>query len=114
MPFVEEAPLQGPFAFKPGFARVAGSLPLLIPVLPVPMPVVPGVVVLGEDMPDVLPVDEPLVEPPAEVPPPAAPAAPPPAPPPPPPAANAELLETANVAAKIAVVSFIIVSCPSG
>jgi len=85
LPVVEEAPLQGPFAFSPGFNRVAGSL-----VLPVPMPVVPpGAVVLpddalpGDDMPGVvaLPVEG-LPTAPAD------PAAPPP-PAPPAPAANA-------------------------
>lgn len=53
LPVVDEVPLQGPFAFSPGLARVAGSLPV-----PVPMPVVPGVVVLpfGDENPEVLPL----------------------------------------------------------
>ncbi len=108
---VEDAPLHGPFAFRPGFALVAGSLPVPVEFVvpnPVefvePMPVVPGVVVLlGDDIPDVLPVAEPPIEPPVEAPPLAPPAAPPPAPPapppPPPPAANAKLLDKASVAA---------------
>ena len=97
---MDEAPLQGPFAFNPGLARVAGSLPVAVPValfVPVlfviPMPVVPGVV-LGEDMPAAPPV-----APPAEPVPAAPPAAPPPAPPPPPPAAKVSVLERASVAA---------------
>ena len=47
MPVVDVAPLQGPFALSPEFALVAGSF--AVPV-PVPMPVVPGdVVVLDKD-----------------------------------------------------------------
>ena len=33
VPVVEDAPLQGPFAFRPGFALVAGSLPVPMPVV---------------------------------------------------------------------------------
>jgi hypothetical protein len=107
---VDEAPLHGPFAFNPGLARVAGSLPVLVPVallVPVlfefPMPVV-----LGEDMPAAPPVVPPA-EPVPEAPPAAPPAAPPPAPPPPP-AAKANVLERASVAASMTVVIFFITS----
>lgn len=126
LPDVDRAPLQGPFAFRPGFVLTDGSLilptPELLPApaLPVPMPVVPGVVVLpGADRPDVPPVAEPPTELPVEAPPVAPPAAPPPAPPPdpppppPPPAAKAAPLDNASVAARIAVVIFISSSFPN-
>jgi hypothetical protein len=117
---VDETPLQGPFAFRPGFDLVAGSLlvPVAVPVpvalfvpvlfVPGPMPVVPGVTVLpGDDIPDVPPVAEPPMIPVEEE----LPAAPPPAPPAPPPAAKAKLLDTVNVAANKAMVIFIAFSC---
>jgi hypothetical protein len=111
LPAVDDAPLQGPFAFSPGVVVPVPVLfvpALFVPTLlvPVPKPVVPGVVVpVGEDMPDVPTVDEPAVAPPLE--PVAPPAAPPPAPPPPAPAAKAKLLETASVAASTTVAIFI-------
>jgi hypothetical protein len=94
-----------------GLTLLAGSLPAPTPVLPLPMPVVlGGVVVLGDDKPDAPAVED---EPPVAlrvVAAPLPPAAPPPAPAAPlapPPAAKATLLETAKLAAKIAVVIFI-------
>ena len=93
---VDDAPLQGPLAFKPG---VFGA-PVVVPVpIPVVVPGVapetpPGAVVPGEATPG----DAPALAP--EELPPAVPDAAPPAPPaPPPPAANAQLEDTASAAA---------------
>jgi hypothetical protein len=90
--------------------------PVPKPVVPlVPVPVVPPWVTppeLGDDIPDVPPVDDPPIEdaPPVPAdPPPPVPPVPPPAPPPPP-AAKATLLETANAAASINVLSFMSLS----
>ncbi len=116
LPVVDFAPLHGPFAFSPGFARVAGSLPVPVP-MPVALPrvvlpdvVLPSVVlpdeIPGEDMPgDEVPPTEPAPAAPA-APPPAPPAPPPPPPPPPPPWAKAALPDAASANANIAVVIF--------
>jgi hypothetical protein len=96
---VDDAPLQGPLAFKPG---VVGA-PVVVPV---PIPVVePGVV--PETPPGAATPGDTLVLAPEELPPavPAALAAA--APPAPPPAANAQLEDTASAAAITIVAIFI-------
>ena len=106
-PVVDDAPLQGPLAFRPGVAGVWPGVVVGPVAVPVAVPVVVPGVVLDAPPGAVTPGEAAPAPAPAEAPP-AAPAAPPPAPPPPAPlpAANAQLVDMASAVAITIVVIF--------